>query len=227
MVKAPTKYQKSLGERIYRPGPKALQEIRKYRKSCELLIRKVPYKNYMREFAQDFKTECDGDSKSVTALHEASQAYLAGLFGTGHVCQSVAKRESTSFLLCLAWIGLKKLITVMSRDKDLAKRIRGQDYDSHQHQHHHHNHHHHHGHSHQHEHTHEHHHDHDHEHANEEGDETVTESINMDDSQQSESERSMLTIMNNIVNRISENNDEEEDGHDEHHHEHDQSLELD
>ena len=227
MVKVPTKYQKAVGERRFRPGPKALQEIRKYKKSCELLICKVPYKNYLKEMAHDLKSECDGDSKAVSALHEASQAYLAGLFGNGHVCNSVAKRESTSFLLYLAWIGLKKLITVMARDKELAKRIRGQDFDSHQHQHHHHNHEHEHEHHHEHHghHEHQHNHHHEHEHTNDHGDATVTE--NLDDSQQSEADRSMLSIMSTIVNRISENNHEHEHSHDEDHHHHDQSLELD
>ncbi len=41
----------------YRPGTCALREIRKYQKSVDLLIRKLPFSRYVREVAQDFKTD--------------------------------------------------------------------------------------------------------------------------------------------------------------------------
>ncbi len=41
----------------YRPGTVALREIRKYQKSTELLIRKLPFQRLVREIAQDFKTD--------------------------------------------------------------------------------------------------------------------------------------------------------------------------
>ena len=41
----------------YRPGTVALREIRKYQKSTELLIRKLPFQRLVREVAQDFKTD--------------------------------------------------------------------------------------------------------------------------------------------------------------------------
>ena len=41
----------------YRPGTVALRDIRKYQKSVDLLIRKLPFSRYVREVAQDFKTD--------------------------------------------------------------------------------------------------------------------------------------------------------------------------
>ena len=41
----------------YRPGTVALREIRKYQKSTELLCRRGPFGRYVREVAQDFKTD--------------------------------------------------------------------------------------------------------------------------------------------------------------------------
>ncbi|XP_074253185.1 histone H3.3A-like [Saimiri boliviensis] len=41
----------------YRPGTVALREIRRYQKSTELLIRKLPFQCLVREIAQDFKTD--------------------------------------------------------------------------------------------------------------------------------------------------------------------------
>ena len=53
---------------------------RKYQKSTELLIRKLPFQRLVREIAQDFKTDLRFQSHAVLALQEASEAYLTGLF---------------------------------------------------------------------------------------------------------------------------------------------------
>ena len=42
----------------YRPGTVALREIRRYQKSTELLIRKLPFQRLVREIAQDSKQIC-------------------------------------------------------------------------------------------------------------------------------------------------------------------------
>merc|ERR1712014_453112 len=41
----------------YRPGTVALREIRKYQKSTDLLIRKLPFQRLVREIAQDYKSD--------------------------------------------------------------------------------------------------------------------------------------------------------------------------
>eukprot|EP00116_Pleurobrachia_bachei_P003035 sb/3463297/ len=56
----------------YRPGTVALREIRRYQKSTELLLRKLPFQRLVREIAQDFKTDLRFQSTSVMALQEAS-----------------------------------------------------------------------------------------------------------------------------------------------------------
>merc|ERR1711865_312784 len=93
----------------YRPGTVALREIRKYQKSTELLIRKLPFQRLVREVAQDFKTDLRFQSQAVLALQEASEAYLVGLFEDTNACAIHAKR-----------------VTVMPKDMMLAKRIRGE-----------------------------------------------------------------------------------------------------
>ena len=64
----------------YRPGTVALREIRKYQKSTELLIRKLPFQRLVREIAQDFKTDLRFQSSAILALQESAEAYLVGLF---------------------------------------------------------------------------------------------------------------------------------------------------
>ncbi|GMH99232.1 hypothetical protein TrLO_g16027 [Triparma laevis f. longispina] len=69
----------------YRPGTVALREIRRYQKSTELLIRKLPFQRL-----------------------EAAEAYLVGLFEDTNLCAIHAKR-----------------ITIMPKDIQLTRRIRG------------------------------------------------------------------------------------------------------
>ena len=76
----------------YRPGTVALREIRRYQKSTELLIRKLPFQRLVREIAQDFKTDLRFQSSAVVALQEASEAYLVGLFEDTNLCAIHAKR---------------------------------------------------------------------------------------------------------------------------------------
>ncbi|KAK3753683.1 hypothetical protein QZH41_003320 [Actinostola sp. cb2023] len=55
-----------------RPGTVALREIRRYQKSTELFIRKLPFQRLVRDIAQDFKTDLRFQSSAVMA----SEAYL-------------------------------------------------------------------------------------------------------------------------------------------------------
>ena len=93
----------------YRPGTVALREIRKYQKSTELLIRKMPFQRLVREIAQDFKTDLRFQSVAIGALQEAAEAYLVGLFEDTNLCAIHAKR-----------------VTIMPKDIQLARRIRGE-----------------------------------------------------------------------------------------------------
>jgi len=76
----------------YRPGTVALREIRRYQKSTELLIRKLPFQRLVREIAQDFKTDLRFQGSAVLALQEATEAYLVGLFEDTNLAAIHAKR---------------------------------------------------------------------------------------------------------------------------------------
>jgi histone H3/H4 len=78
------------------PAPPARSEIRKYQKSTELLIRKLPFQRLVREIAQDFKTDLRFQSSAILALQEASEAYLVGLFEDTNLCAIHAKRVTIS-----------------------------------------------------------------------------------------------------------------------------------
>ncbi len=93
----------------YRPGTVALREIRRYQKSTELLIRKLPFQRLVREIAQDFKSDLRFQSSAILALQEASESYLVGLFEDTNLCAIHARR-----------------VTIMPKDMQLARRIRGE-----------------------------------------------------------------------------------------------------
>jgi histone H3 len=93
----------------YRPGTVALREIRRYQKSTELLIRKLPFQRLVREIAQDVKNDIRFQSTALLALQEAAEAYLVGLFEDTNLCAIHAKR-----------------VTIKPLDMQLARRIRGE-----------------------------------------------------------------------------------------------------
>ena len=93
----------------YRPGTVALREIRKYQKSTELLIRKLPFQRLIREVAEKFKQDLRFNSHAIMALQEAAEAYLVGLFEDTNLCAIHAKR-----------------VTIFPKDIQLARRIRGE-----------------------------------------------------------------------------------------------------
>merc|ERR1712172_149089 len=76
----------------YRPGTVALREIRRYQKSTDLLVRKLPFQRLVREIAQDYKADLRFQASAVLALQEASEAYLVGLFEDTNLCAIHAKR---------------------------------------------------------------------------------------------------------------------------------------
>ena len=53
----------------YRPGTVALREIRRYQKSTELLIRKLPFQRLVREIALDFKPNLRFQAIALEASH--------------------------------------------------------------------------------------------------------------------------------------------------------------
>jgi len=93
----------------YRPGTVALREIRRYQKSTELLIRKLPFQRLVREIAQDFKTDLRFQSSAIGALQEAVEAYLVSLFEDTNLCSIHGRR-----------------VTIQPKDMQLARRLRGE-----------------------------------------------------------------------------------------------------
>jgi histone H3 len=93
----------------YKPGTVALREIRKFQKSTDLLIRKLPFQRLVREIATEYKSDLRFQSQAVLALQEAAEAYLVGLFEDTNLCAIHAKR-----------------VTIMPKDIQLARRIRGE-----------------------------------------------------------------------------------------------------
>ena len=100
--------QKKRKPRRYRPGTVALREIRRYQKSLELLIQRMPFQRLVREIAQVHNPYVHFQSGAILALQESVEAYLVGLLEDSNLCAIHAKR-----------------VTIMPKDMQLAWRIRG------------------------------------------------------------------------------------------------------
>ena len=94
--------------RRWRPGTQSLREIHFYQKSCNLLIRKLPFLRLVRELLRNQKAEMRIQASAIYALQEASEAYLVYLFEDANLCTIHAKR-----------------VTIMP-DIQLAHRIHGE-----------------------------------------------------------------------------------------------------
>lgn len=99
----------------------ALREIRRYQKSTDLLISRLPFSRVVREIAVEYTDaahlglgigsgshQLRFQSTAIQALQEAAEAYLTHLF------------EDTNLLAIHA-----KRVTIMQKDMQLARRIRG------------------------------------------------------------------------------------------------------
>lgn len=99
-------------KRKHKSGTVALREIKKFQKSTDLLIRKLPFARLVREIVQEeFGNDADyrWQSVAILALQEASEAYLVHLLEDTNLCAIHAKR-----------------VTIMQKDIHLARRLRGE-----------------------------------------------------------------------------------------------------
>ncbi len=97
--------------RRFRPGTVALREIKKYQKSTELLIRKLPFQRLVKEVYSVYRSDLRFQHSSIQALQEASESYLIGIFEDSNLCAIHAKR-----------------VTIMPKDMQLARRLRKEYY---------------------------------------------------------------------------------------------------
>jgi histone H3/H4 len=96
-------------KRRYRPGTRALMEIRKYQRSTDLLLRKLPFSRLVRELTQAYNnTGLRWQAEALLAMQEAAEVYLTQLFEDTNLCAIHARR-----------------VTVMVKDIQLTRRIRG------------------------------------------------------------------------------------------------------
>ncbi|BDA46291.1 Histone H3 [Coccomyxa sp. Obi] len=87
-------------------GTRALQEIRKYQKSTELLLRKAPFQRLVRELTHQIQPDFRWQMAALMALQEATECYLVSKFEDAQSAAIHGKR-----------------ITIMPKDIQLALRL--------------------------------------------------------------------------------------------------------
>ncbi|XP_063708945.1 histone H3-1-like [Culicoides brevitarsis] len=102
--------RKQTNPRRFKPGTKVLREIRKYQSTTKLLIPKLPFSRLVREVLHEYApADTRITPQALLALQESSEIYLTQFFEDSLRLAIHAKR-----------------VTVMPRDMDLVKFLRGQ-----------------------------------------------------------------------------------------------------
>lgn len=110
----------------YKPGTVALREIRRYQKSTDLLIRKLPFQRLVREltFILTGNSTIRFQSAAIGVLQEAVEDYLTSLFGDTQLCAIHAKR--VTIRKCTHWMSNPLISIAEGKDMTLARRLRGE-----------------------------------------------------------------------------------------------------
>jgi histone H3 len=97
--------------RRYRPGVKALREIRKMQKSTTPCIPFAPFTRFIKEINQELhpKNQYRYQESAIQSMREAAESYCVSLFEDANRCAIHAKR-----------------VTITPKDIALARRIRGE-----------------------------------------------------------------------------------------------------
>ena len=89
-------------------GMMALCKIKKYQKSTNLLVKRLPFQRLSCKIAQNYRTDLHFQSSTIMALQEVGEAFLVGLFEQANLCAVHTRR-----------------MTIMPMDIQLVWRIRG------------------------------------------------------------------------------------------------------
>mmetsp|Transcript_28231 Transcript_28231/g.28519 ORF Transcript_28231/g.28519 Transcript_28231/m.28519 type:complete len:141 (+) Transcript_28231:89-511(+) len=109
MTTVKSKKDNGITARRYRPGTKAIRDIRRYQKRTDLLIPKISFQKLVREISQDYKADLRYQASAILAIQEGAEAYLVGLFEDAMLCAIHARR-----------------VTLFPRDIQLSRRLRGE-----------------------------------------------------------------------------------------------------
>jgi histone H3/H4 len=100
----------TISRKSYEIRNKPYQRIKNKKNTQELSIQKLPFQRLVREIVVNFSTDepFRFTPQALQAFHVASEDYLVGLFEDSYLCALHAKR-----------------VTLMRKDMNLARRIRG------------------------------------------------------------------------------------------------------
>jgi histone H3 len=95
-------------KRRYRAGTVALREIRKYQRTTDNLILRLPFKKLVKEILQDYKDDFLVSKEAFSCLQESAEMFLVNLLEDTQLAAIHAKR-----------------ITIKPVDMQFARRLRG------------------------------------------------------------------------------------------------------
>ena len=100
---------KPVKKRAFKPGQLAIKEIKRLQEKTQVIIPRLPFQRLVRDICRTRNPDTRFSSQALQALQEAAESYLTGMFEDSLLCALHAKR-----------------VTVMVKDIQLARRIRGE-----------------------------------------------------------------------------------------------------
>ena len=93
--------------RRFRPGTVALRQIRRYQKTTELLIRKLPFQRLVREIVYEMRgTSWRFRPQALLALQEAAEDFLINMFDQCNHIAIHGKRRTVMVKDIQLWVRL-------------------------------------------------------------------------------------------------------------------------
>ena len=96
-------------KRKYRPGMRALRDIKMYQRSTDLLLPKIALYRVIKEMTAKIFPDARYSNAAINAIQNCVESHMIGLFEDTNLCAIHAGRA-----------------TIMTKDMRLARRIRGE-----------------------------------------------------------------------------------------------------
>lgn len=82
----PTPAGKTVNKKYRPPGTIALREIRKYQKTTDMLLRRLPFQRFCREVASTFKSDVRFKLETLSSVQESIENFLTNVFEEANMC---------------------------------------------------------------------------------------------------------------------------------------------
>jgi len=86
--------KKERKRRRYKPGTIALRQIKKYQSGTDFLIKRAPFRRFVKEIISEFDADYRLGHLAIDSLQTACEAYLIEQLGKANICAIYSQRKT-------------------------------------------------------------------------------------------------------------------------------------